>query len=159
MDAKAKIRELAISVDAGFTVYLSVHKKIFQEQATLWSRIRNFFGRGAHTGILLKEAESLVPLWHDIHAQVVSFQLHALSLSRREACYVDILSHYVKAVQTTVATLVVRQRLCNERSQRGPKHPKSLHALRQSQTEYEAAVKAHSALRDKLNAAAPLVFS
>jgi hypothetical protein len=113
------------------------------------------------TARLLKEAESLVPLWHNINAQVVSFQLHhASSLPRREACYVDLLSRYVKAVQTTVATLVVRQKLFDERSQRrGPKHPKSFHALRQSQAEYEAAVKAHTAIRDKLNAAAPLVFS
>jgi hypothetical protein len=124
MNYRDEIKELALTVNGGLTVYIAVHDEIFHEAATLKSLLKNIFGRGVPMSKLLEESERLVPLWDAIHTRIEEFRRSAYSsLSKEEKRYFDILSQYVESVRRTVAALVDRQRLLNQGSMGEPSNP------------------------------------
>ena len=62
MNTKAQVREIAMVVSGGLTVYVAIHDKIFREAGSLSSVFKNLFGRGVPMSRLLSDAENLMPL-------------------------------------------------------------------------------------------------
>ena len=160
MNTKAQVREIAMVVSGGLTVYVAIHDKIFREAGSLSSVFKNLFGRGVPMSLLLSDAENLMPLWDSIVCRVETFRVkHAASLSGEEERYLEILSSYAEAVRRTVAALVERQRLANEGSKGGPENSLTLAAHRKRETEYQSAIQRYIAIGQELNAASPTIFS
>jgi len=160
MNTKAEIKELAMAVGGGLSVYVAVHNAIFRDAASLTSLLKNLVGRGVPMSELLARAESLVPLWDSIGARTETFRVdYGSSLSEEEEAYFNVLARYVTAVRKTVTALVARQRLTFERSKGGPKNPMTWEAHKQREAEYRAAVEEYTVIGRELNASAPTIFS
>ena len=159
MNNRDQIKDLAMTVNSGLTVYIAIHNAIFRDGATFKSFVKNLFGQGVPMSKLLQDSEGLLPLWDAIHQKIEAFRQSAyLSLSKDERCYFDILSRYVVALRKTVAALVDRQRLMNEGTQGGPNNSMSWEAYQQKEKIYQTAVEEYMAIGQELNAAAPIVF-
>ncbi len=156
---KEQIKELAMAVDGGLTVYIAVHNAIFRESATFKSFVKNLFGRGVPMSKLLEDSERLLPLWEAIHEKTEFFQRSTYSsLTKDEKYYFDLLSQYVDSVRGTVAALVDRQRLMNEGSKGGPNNPMTRELLKEKEKVYEMAVQKYLTIGRELNAAAAIIF-
>ena len=159
MTHREQIRELARSVGHGLTAYIDVHNEIFHEGFTFKSVIKNLFGRGVPMSKFLADAEALVPLWTSLRREIARFRASAESvLKADEREYLDLLSRYVAAIETTVAALVERQGLLCERSKTVGGDSVTWEAFQTSGERYEAAVAGYMALGDELNQAQSLVF-
>ena len=156
MNHRDEIKGLAKTVNGGLTDYIAIHNAIFREAATFKSFLKNLFGMGVPMSKLLEDSEVLLPLWDAIHQKVEVFRQSAYSsLSKEERYYFDILSRYVAAVRKTVAALVDRQRLMNERSKGGTM---TWEAFQQKEMSYQIAVQEYTSIGQELNDAAPIIF-
>ena len=156
MDHRDEIKDLAMTVNDGLTVYIAIHNAIFRDAATFKSFMKNLFGWGVPMSKLLEDSEGLLPLWETIHQKMEVFRQSAYSsLSKDEKHYFDILSRYVAAVRKTVAALVDRQRLMNQRSKGGTM---TWEAFQQKEMAYQMAVQEYTAIGQELNAATPIIF-
>ncbi len=159
MSHKDQIKNLAMTVDGGLTVYIAVHNTIFQDAATFKSFLKNLLGRGVPMSKLLEDSEKLLPLWDAIQQKIEAFrQSTHSSLSEDEAYYFDILTRYAAAVQETVIALVDRQRLLNEGSVGGLQNPMTWESCQQKEKAYQMAVQEYMTIGEELNAAAPIIF-
>jgi len=156
MNQRDEIKDLAMTVNGGLTVYIAIHNAIFRDAATFKSFLKNLFGWGVPMSKLLEDSEGLLPLWDTIHQKMEVFRQSAnSSLSKDERYYFDILSRYVAAVRKTVAALVDRQRLMNEKSKG---NPVTWEAFQQKEMAYQMAVQEYMAIGQELNAGAPIIF-
>lgn len=156
MDHRDEIKDLAMTVNDGLTVYIAIHNAIFRDAATFKSFMKNLFGWGVPMSKLLEDSEGLLPLWETIHQKMEVFRQSAYSsLSKDEKHYFDILSRYVAAVRKTVAALVDRQRLMNQRSKGGTM---TWEAFQQKEMAYQMAVQEYLSIGQELNAATPIIF-
>jgi hypothetical protein len=159
MAYKDQIKELAMTVNGGLTVYIAIHNKIFEEAATLKSVFKNIFGLGTPMSKLLEDAETLAPLWKAINQKVESFRLsHYSSLSKEEQHFLDILSRYVAAIQKTITMLIERQRLLNEKSKGGSNNPTTLGKYKQIEATYKTAIQEYMAIGQELNSAMSTIY-
>lgn len=156
MNHRDDIKNLAMTVNEGLTVYIAIHNAIFRDAATFKSFLKNLFGMGVPMSKLLEDSEGLLPLWDTIHQKMEVFrQSDYSSLSKDEKYYFDILSRYVDAVRKTVAALVDRQRLMNERSKGGTM---TWEAFQQKERGYQIAVQEYTAIGQELNDATSIIF-
>lgn len=156
MNHRDEMKDLAMTVNDGLTVYIAVHNSIFRNAATFKSFLKNLFGWGEPMSKLLEDSEGLLPLWDSIHQKMEVFRQTAYSLlTKDEKYYFDTLSRYVDAVRKTVATLVERQRLMNERSKG---RTMTWEAFQQKERSYQMAVQEYTAIGQELNDAAPIIF-
>jgi len=156
MNYRDQIKDLATTVNGGLTVYIAIHNAIFRDAATFKSFLKNLFGQGVPMSKLLEDSEGLLPLWDTIHQKTEVFRQEAYwSLSKDERYYFDILSRHVAAVRKTVAALVDRQRLMNEKSKG---NPVTWEAFQQKEMAYQMAVKEYMSIDQELNDAAPIIF-
>ncbi|MGB8951372.1 MAG: hypothetical protein WCC06_01710 [Candidatus Aminicenantales bacterium] len=159
MNYRDEIKDLAMTVNGGLTVYIAIHNAIFRDAATFKSFLKNFFGWGVPMSKLLEDSEGLLPLWDTIHQKMEVFRQSAYSsLSKDEKHYFDILSRYVDAVRKTVTALIDRQRLLNEGSKGGSRNPMTWEAFQQKERSYQMAVQEYIAIGQELNDAAPIIF-
>ncbi|MCB4792747.1 MAG: hypothetical protein LHV68_12805 [Elusimicrobia bacterium] len=159
MNYKEEIKDIAITVNNGLTVYIAIHNAIFRDAATFKSFLKNLFGWGVPMSKLLEDSERLLPLWDTIDQKVEVFrQSNYSSLSKDEKHYFDILSRYVDAVRKTVAALIDRQRLLNDGSRGGPRNPMTWELFQQKEKIYQMTVKEYMAIGQELNDAAPIIF-
>jgi hypothetical protein len=159
MNNRDQIKDLAMTVNSGLTVYIAIHNAIFRDAATLKSFVKNLFGRGVPMSKLLEDSEGLLPLWDAIHQKMEAFRQSAYSsLSKDERYYFDILARYVVALRRTVAALVDRQRLLNEGTKGGSNNSMSWEAYQEKENIYQMTVKEYRAIGHELNEAAPVVF-
>src|SRR4030067_3368886 len=154
MDHREESKVLALSVNDGLTFDFFIHNAIFRDAATFKSFMKNLFGWGVPMSKLLEDSEGLLPLWETIHQKMEVFRQSAYSsLSKDEKHYFDILSRYVAAVRKTVAALVDRQRLMNQRSKGGTM---TWEAFQQKEMAYQMAVQEYLSIGQELNAATPI---
>lgn len=156
MNHREEIKDIAMTVNDGLTVYIAIHNAIFRDAATFKSFMKNLFGWGVPMSKLLEDSEGLLPLWDTIHQKMEDFRQSAYSLlTKDEKYYFDILSCYVAAVRKTVAALVDRQRLMNERSKGGTM---TWEAFQQKEMAYQMAVQQYTAIGQELNAATHIIL-
>ena len=156
---KDEIKDLAMTVNGGLTVYVAIHNAIFRDAATFKSFLKNLFGRGAPMSKLLEDSEGLMPLWDTIHQKMEVFRQSNYSfLSKDEKHYFDILSRYVDAVRRTIAALVDRQRLLNEGSKGESRNPMTWGAFQQKEGSYQIAVQKYMAIGQELNDSSYIIF-
>jgi len=133
-----QIKELAIMVNEGLTIYIAVHNKILKESGTFRSFFKNLLDRGIAMSSLLEESENLKPIWDEIHQKIEEFRLYAYSvLLKDEKQYFDILSRYVAAVRRTVAALVDWQRLLYKGSKGFPNNTMTWKTHKQKERIYK----------------------
>lgn len=154
-----QVRELARSVGTGLNAYIEVHDAIFRDAQTFGSVLRNLFGRGVPMSKLLADAEGLLPFWSTMHQRLQDFrQASYPDLSADERRYFDLLSHYVEALQKTVAALIGRQRLLKEGSKGRRENPMTWDAFQENERAYQMAVQEYMTIGARLNEAAPIIF-
>jgi len=146
-------------VNDGLTAYITIHDKIFKEAATFKSFLRNIFGSAVPMSQLLRDAETLIPLWNGITEKIVLFGREASSsMDEDERCYFEILNRYAQAVNETVIALVERQRFLNERSKGGHDNPVNWKIYQDTEKTYQSAIQKYMAIGQELNNAGHLVF-
>lgn len=156
---KEQIKNLALEVNAGLTIYIAVHNKIFNEAATFKSFIKNLFGRGVPMSQLLQEAEKLIPAWNDIAEKVESFSRNVeSSIKEDEKLYLELLVQYAEALRETVLALVERQRVLNERSKGGRDNPITWDVYQQLERKYQASIQQYQAIGQELNSVSHVIF-
>lgn len=159
MNHRDQIKDLAMTVDGGLTVYIAIHNAIFQDAATLKSFLKNLLGRGVPMSKLLEDSEKLLALWDAIQHKIELFRQSAYgSLTRDERSYVDVLARYAFAVRRTVAALVDRQRVLNEGSRGGRNNPMTWELCQKKEKVYQMAVEEYMAIGQELNARASIIF-
>lgn len=156
---RAQIKNIAYLANDGLTAYITIHDKIFKEAATLRSFIKNIFGRAVPMSQLLRDGETLIPLWNGITEKIASFGRDAnSSLDEDERYYFEILSRYAQTVNDTVVVLVERQRLLNERSKGGHDNPVNWNVYQVAERIYQSAIQKYMKIGQELNNAGHLVF-
>lgn len=156
---KEQIENIAIEVNAGLTIYIAVHNKIFNEAATFRSFIKNLFSRGVPMSQLLQDVEKLIPVWNGIVEKVKSFSCNVnSSIKEDEKLYLELLARYTEALRETVSALVERQRVLNERSKGGRDNPITWDVYQQSERKYQDSIQQYQAIGQELNSVSHVIF-
>ena len=159
METKPKLRDLAMQVSAGLTIYIAVHNRIYREGAGFASVIKNLFGRATPMSKLLEDAQELVPVWDLIHTRVENFRVdYGSYLPEKEDEYLHILVRYVGSVRKTIGALVDRQTLLFEGSKGGANNAMTWQACKDKEAAYQSAVAGYKAVGQELNAASLAIF-
>ncbi|MCW5554785.1 MAG: hypothetical protein KIS67_21810 [Verrucomicrobiae bacterium] len=102
--------ECALLANEALKHYVSIHNRIFSEQATVTSFFRNLFGRGTNFEALLNEARSADQLWQNVDTHVAGcFGAFRDDFTQAERDFFVELLAWVKAVKKTTALLCERQ--------------------------------------------------
>ena len=118
--------------------YVAIHDRIFHQQATLGSFLRNLLGRGPDYAELLDKARSADELWSTVHEHVAAcYSTFRESFTPEEHDFFDAMIPYVQAVKRTTALLYRRQEALRAKLEG---HPLTLSAYRQIEREYEHSV-------------------
>ena len=158
-NCRDQIKNLAFMVNDGLTAYITIHDKIFKEAATFKSFLKNIFGRAVPMSELLKDAENLIPIWHNIIENILLFGRDSYSsMNKDERRYFEILNQYAKAVSETVVALVGRQELLNDRSKGGHNNPVNWNVYQDAERTYQSSIQKYMAIGQELNNASHLVF-
>jgi hypothetical protein len=158
-DYRDQIKNLAFMVNDGLTAYIAVHDKIFKESATIKSLIRNLLGLATPASQLLRDAETLIPIWNEITQKIECFRRDAYSaIDEEERSYFEILNRYTEAVNETVSALVERQRLLSERSEGGRSNPVNWKVYQDAGRKYQSAVEKYTVIGQELNNASRMLF-
>lgn len=156
MQHKDQIKDLAVMVNEGLTIYITLHNKILKESGTFRSFLRNLFGCGTPMSSFLEESENLMFIWGGIHYKVEEYRLSAYSLLLKdEKRYFDILSRYVAALRRTVTALVDRQRLINGGIKELRNNPMTWKAQKQKESVYRTAIEEYSAIGKEIKCNGP----
>lgn len=108
---------------------------------------------------LLRDAETLIPLWNGITEKIASFGRDAnSSFDEDERYYFEVLSRYAQAVNETVVALVERQRLLNERSKGGHDNPVNWNVYQDAERRYKSAIQKYMTIGQELNNAGRLIL-
>jgi len=159
MSYKNQLKELSFIVNDGLTNYIKIHDYIHDESETLISAVKNFFGFGVSMDVLLKKAETLIPVWASISDRINDFKKSAYpNLSDDEKYYFETLISYVNAVQKTIASLVERQKFMEEGTNRFFNWLMSWKAFQEKRKVYQASVEEYCIIGQKLNDAKHIVL-
>ena len=110
--------------------------------------------------VLLKKAETLIPVWASINDRINDFKKSAYpNLSDDEKYYFETLISYVNAVQKTIASLVERQKFMEEGTNRFFNWLMSWKAFQEKRKVYQASVEEYCIIGQKLNDAKHIVFN
>lgn len=143
------LKMVSFHVHQGVQQYAAVYQRITQEGATAKSALKNLFGRGVSMSELLSDAESLVPVWNNLHNELNEFTRNTQGgLDYNERVYVDVLRRFVDAVSEAVHALVDRQRILAN-------PPVQWNTHQSASAKFEQALNQHVALENELNARRP----
>jgi hypothetical protein len=102
--------ECMFLVDDALTHYVAIHDRIFDQQATAMSVVRNLFGGGPDFAKLHAEAKAADELWSTVEEHVEEcVTVFQSGFSPRERAFFIALVPYVKAVKRTTTLLRNRQ--------------------------------------------------
>lgn len=156
-NAEQAVLQCGFAADDALKAYIAIHDRIFAEQATAVSLLKNLFGAGVSFEELLEESQKAHRLWVDFTLQAHRTRLaYRASVSKEEARFLDVLVEYSAAVRAATASLVERQELLLKRKH-SPKEV-SWQAYTDVQDKYETAVKRYRELGGTLNPLIHRVF-
>lgn len=156
---KEQIKNLAWDINDGLSEYIDIHDRIIKEAASFKSFLKNIFSRPVPMSQLLKEAESLMPMWGIILKKISKFYDESYSLiDENEKHYFDILYKYAKSLNQTVVVLVERQILLSERSRGGKNNSVNWKAYQEAENKYESTIQKYKELGEDLNNLNYLIF-
>ena len=128
-------------VDDALTRYVAIHDRIFDQQATVMSIIRNLFGGGPDFTKLHAEAKSSDELWSSVEEYVAEcFTAFQSGLTPHELNFFTALIPYVKAVKRTTTLLRIRQEALLEKLNG---RPLSLNEYQRIEREYADSVETY----------------
>lgn len=140
-----ELKSLAFTVHQGLNQYAAIHKKITEEGASFKSAVKNTFGCGISMSALLRDAESLVPVWSAIVSAASEFgrnRYHLLDDDEKK--YFDFFIKYIAAINEAITALMVRQRIAAD-------PPVDWRTLQAAAAKYDAAVNRHIFMEGDLN--------
>src|SRR5688500_8349429 len=139
MNAERAVLECGLAANDALTAYVAIHDRIFTEQATFRSVLRNLLGRGTSFEELLEDANAAHQLWIGVNESAnVTRDNYGALVSPDEAQFLDALVEYAEALLAVTAILVERQQLLLKRKHR-PKDV-SWETFAEVQHRYDAAV-------------------
>ena len=155
--AERAVLECGFAADDALKAYLAIHNRIFAQQATVISLLKNLFGAGVSFEELLEESKAANRLWVDFTFQAERTRTaYRGMVSEEEARFLDVLVEYSIAVRAATASLVERQDLLLKRKH-SPKEV-SWQAYTAAQDQYKAAVNRYSEQGSTLNPLMHRVF-
>ena len=158
MKAERAVLECGLAANDALSAYVAIHDRIFAEQATLLSLLKNLIGKGVSFEALLEDAEAANQLWIDVYESANAARDNYRELvSTDEAEFLAALVEYAAALLATTAILVERQQLLLKRKH----HPNEVawETFTDVQRRYDAAVTRYMELGRPLNARMQRVFA
>ena len=138
---------------------MRLHDKLLQEQGSLWSTIKNFFGFQIPFDELCAEVNACASAWETLQADVMSFEAeHSSLLGPDEGNFLEVLKEYVIAVRKAVIILKERQELLLDISKSAMSTRYTYNDFSVSNQQYEDAIRAYVSVGQCLTVAYRKVF-
>lgn len=159
LSSRDQLRLTALLINSKLTTYIELHNKLLNQQATIWSFVRNLLGFRVPFGDLYNEVADLDRSWHKLLEGVFSLsEKLANRLTQDEKDYLDCLTRYTAAVTEAVAILSKNQARLFEASKSLKRSTLTMAEVKEMTKRYETAVARYAEVGAELNRLNRIIF-